>query len=112
MSALSQALPFSQPCRLLLGPTTLLVQGVQHPADIPGSLASGDKTGSQTMAQWVSQAASQCPNTIIVMPGYKYALTTLSRSALVSSNSQDARTAANFVAGAAGMTKAIAAKTG
>ncbi|KAI0162559.1 cutinase [Pestalotiopsis sp. NC0098] len=48
----------------------LAVQGVKYPADIPGFLAGGDKAGSQTMADLVTQAMTQCPDTKVVMAGY------------------------------------------
>lgn len=48
------------------------VQGVAYPADILGFLEGGDPVGSSTMAQLVTRAASQCPDTAIVMSGYRY----------------------------------------
>lgn len=53
-----------------MGANNLAVQGVDYPADIPGFLAGGDKTGSATMAQLIGQAMSQCPDTNVVMAGY------------------------------------------
>ncbi|KAM3066912.1 separase/separin [Clarireedia jacksonii] len=52
------------------GADKMSVQGVPYPADIPGFLAGGDATGSQTMANMISQTLSACPNTKVVMSGY------------------------------------------
>jgi hypothetical protein len=51
----------------------IAVQGVDYPADIPGFLAGGDSAGATTMAQLVGQAVSQCPQTKVVVSGYRYA---------------------------------------
>lgn len=63
--------PFFQALANDIGASNLAVQGVDYPADIPGFLEGGDPTGSATMASLVSQAASQCPSTKIVMSGYR-----------------------------------------
>jgi cutinase len=55
-----------------IGASNLAVQGVDYPADIAGFLEGGDPTGSQTMASLVEQAFSQCPDTKVVMSGYRY----------------------------------------
>lgn len=47
-------------------------QGVTYPADVAGFLQGGDSTGSATMASLVSQASTQCPDTKIVLSGYRY----------------------------------------
>jgi cutinase len=54
-----------------IGAVNLAVQGVAYPADIAGFLAGGDATGSATMAQLVNQAMTQCPQTKVVMSGYR-----------------------------------------
>jgi hypothetical protein len=43
-----------------------------YAADVAGFLAGGDATGSQTMADLVNQAFTQCPSTKVVMSGYRY----------------------------------------
>ncbi|TDZ49659.1 Cutinase [Colletotrichum trifolii] len=53
-----------------IGASNLAVQGVDYAANIFGFLAGGDAAGSTTMANLVSRAASQCPNTKIVLSGY------------------------------------------
>jgi cutinase len=59
---------------MLGGSTSVAVQGIEYPADIPGFLAGGDKTGSALMAQMVGQVRVKCPDTNLVMAGYSYAL--------------------------------------
>jgi cutinase len=54
-----------------IGAVNLAVQGVAYPADIAGFLAGGDATGSATMAQLVNQAMTQCPQTKVVLSGYR-----------------------------------------
>ncbi|KAF4853392.1 Cutinase [Colletotrichum siamense] len=54
----------------IIGASNLAVQGVNYSASVLGFLSGGDAAGSTTMANLVSQAASQCPNTKIVMSGY------------------------------------------
>lgn len=48
----------------------MAVQGVDYAANILGFLEGGDPAGAKTMTKLVTQAASQCPNTRIVMVGY------------------------------------------
>lgn len=64
--------PFSQALDAAVGASNVAVQGVDYPADIPGFLAGGDAGGSAKMASLVAQAMSQCPNTKVVMAGYRY----------------------------------------
>jgi cutinase len=64
--------PFFTALAQFVGASNLAVQGVDYPADIPGFLAGGDATGSMTMAQLVTQAMMQCPNTKVVISGYRY----------------------------------------
>lgn len=54
-----------------IGASNLAVQGVDYAADVEGFLEGGDPTGSQTMASLVEQAFSQCPETKVVMSGYR-----------------------------------------
>ncbi|KAH8883091.1 cutinase [Thozetella sp. PMI_491] len=54
----------------LIGESNLAVQGVTYAADIIGFLQGGDPAGSKLMASLVSTAATQCPNTKIVLSGY------------------------------------------
>lgn len=62
--------PFAQALATKVGASSLAVQGVEYPADIPGFLAGGDATGSQTMADLTTQAVTQCPNASVFIAGY------------------------------------------
>ncbi|ESZ98831.1 cutinase precursor [Sclerotinia borealis F-4128] len=55
---------------IAVGANNMAVQGVPYPANIPGFLAGGDAAGSKTMAQMISTAVTNCPNSKIVMSGY------------------------------------------
>ena len=65
--------PFFDALSKVVNASNLAVQGVDYPADWTGFFAGGDATGSETYAQLVSQALAQCPNTKVVMSGYRYA---------------------------------------
>jgi cutinase len=62
--------PFFAALDKAMGAGQVAVQGVEYPADIPGFLAGGDKTGSAKMASLVTQALADCPDTKVVMSGY------------------------------------------
>jgi hypothetical protein len=64
--------PFKAAIQSALPGQSVSFQGVDYPANVQGFLAGGDKQGSQTMAQDVQAAAAQCPNSKIVMAGYRY----------------------------------------
>jgi cutinase len=64
--------PFFAALSKIVGPDNMAVQGVEYPADIPGFLAGGDANGSKAMAQLVTKAMTMCPNTKVVMSGYRY----------------------------------------
>ncbi|EOD52601.1 putative cutinase protein [Neofusicoccum parvum] len=53
-----------------VGAGNLDFQGVDYPADVAGFLAGGDAGGSKNMAQMVTQAVADCPNSDVVMVGY------------------------------------------
>jgi len=62
--------PFVSAVGKMIGAANVAVQGIEYPADIPGFLAGGDKTGSMLMAQMVGMVRAQCPDTALVMAGY------------------------------------------
>jgi hypothetical protein len=64
--------PFFDAVASAVGQQNVAVQGVDYPADIPGFLAGGDKQGSIDMAKLVQTAMTQCPQTKVVMAGYRY----------------------------------------
>jgi hypothetical protein len=64
--------PFFAALATDIGSGNLAVQGVNYSADIAGFLEGGDPAGSQTMANLVNQAFTQCPSTKVVMSGYRY----------------------------------------
>lgn len=63
--------PFFSALEAKVGADKVAVQGVDYPADIPGFLAGGDANGSALMAQLVGMAMSNCPDTQVVMAGYR-----------------------------------------
>ena len=62
--------PFFDHLDQLIGADNIAVQGVDYPATIAGYLIGGDPGGAQTTADLLNQAASNCPNTQIVLSGY------------------------------------------
>ena len=54
----------------LIGAENIAVQGVDYPASVGGYLIGGDPEGAQKTADLLNQAASNCPDTQIVLSGY------------------------------------------
>ena len=65
--------PFFNALADIVGEQKLAVQGVDYAATIAGYLEGGDPAGAATLASLVDLAVSQCPNTQIVLSGYRCA---------------------------------------
>ena len=66
--------PFQAALNAAMGSASVNMMGVPAPAytaDVPGFLAGGSATESQAMAQMVSSAMTACPNTKMVISGYR-----------------------------------------
>ncbi|THV46413.1 hypothetical protein BGAL_0388g00050 [Botrytis galanthina] len=62
--------PFLSALKSALGSSSVTMNGVDYPADVPGFLEGGDAAGSKTMASMVTSTLSSCPDTKIVISGY------------------------------------------
>ena len=63
--------PFELALQTTIGGKSLSFLGVVYAASIPGFLEGGDPAGASTMVADVTSAASLCPDTQIVMSGYR-----------------------------------------
>lgn len=71
--------PFFNAVGDILGDSNLAIQGVDYPATIAGYLAGGSPTGASKLAALTNEAASKCPDTQIVLSGYRYGMSSLTR---------------------------------
>ena len=65
--------PFSAALKTALSGKSVSFEGVSYPATVAGYLAGGDQGGGKTMADSVTSIAGRCPNTKIVISGYRSA---------------------------------------
>ncbi len=63
--------PFFGALEAILGKLNVAVQGVDYKADIPSYLGGGDADGATKLAAMASLGASRCPDTHIVLSGYR-----------------------------------------
>ncbi|KAB8213169.1 cutinase-domain-containing protein [Aspergillus novoparasiticus] len=54
-----------------LGESSLAVQGVAYPANLDGYLDGGDAEGASLLAALVRRSLGQCPNSAVVLSGYR-----------------------------------------
>lgn len=64
--------PFFEAIAALIGTDNIAVQGLDYPATIIGFLEGGDTAGGTLMANLTTRAMTQCPNTKVVVSGYRY----------------------------------------
>jgi cutinase len=64
--------PFKSALQSALRTKSLEFVGVDYAASVAGFLAGGDAAGATKMANSVTSKASSCPNTKIVISGYRY----------------------------------------
>ncbi|KAF7948062.1 uncharacterized protein EAE97_003473 [Botrytis byssoidea] len=62
--------PFLSALKSAFGSSSVTMNGVNYPADVPGFLEGGDAAGSKTMASMVTSTLSSCPDTKLVISGY------------------------------------------
>lgn len=75
--------PFRSALQSALSGRTINFSGVDYPASIAGFLEGGDPQGAATMANSVTSTASACPNTKIVMSGYRWGFLPYTRQLFV-----------------------------
>ena len=63
--------PFFNALGAIIGFSNIAVQGVDYGATIAEYLEGGDPAGAATLASLTNQAVSQCPNTQIILSGYR-----------------------------------------
>ena len=66
--------PFFNALDAAIGAQNVGVQGVPYPASIWGYLSGGSADGGRTLAALTEQAMSECPQSQIVLSGYRYAV--------------------------------------
>ncbi|KAH8594244.1 cutinase-domain-containing protein [Bisporella sp. PMI_857] len=64
--------PFFTTLSSRLGASNVAVQGVDYPATYEDAVAGGSRAGAATLVSLAQLASSKCPNTQIVLSGYRY----------------------------------------
>ena len=64
--------PFFNALGAAIGAQNVGVQGVPYPASIWGYLSGGSADGGKTLAALTEQAMSECPDSQIVLSGYRH----------------------------------------
>ncbi|KAG5759664.1 hypothetical protein H9Q69_010927 [Fusarium xylarioides] len=54
----------------IIGPQNLAIAGVNYKADMAGVLKKGPRPGGRAMSELINRAATQCPDTQIVIVGH------------------------------------------
>ncbi|KAF7337350.1 Cutinase [Mycena sanguinolenta] len=86
--------PLIADLRVALGTDGIAAQGVDYDASVLGYLEGGSPSGSATMATLIDTAASQCPDTQIVIGGYSQGAQLVHNAAATLNASVTARIAA------------------
>lgn len=66
--------PFESALKTALENQSLNFIGVDYPADLQGFEEGGDPNGAKTMAADITNAVNSCPDTKVVMSGYRLVL--------------------------------------
>jgi cutinase len=101
--------PFFDALDTALGASKVGLQGVDYGATIAGYLEGGDPAGASTLANLTQLASTQCPDTQIVLSGYRYS-TTLNTILLNCTNDGLSQGAQVVHLGAAKLSSALASK--
>jgi cutinase len=65
-------IPFFNALAGKIGAANLAVQGVDYPATYEDAGNGGSTAGAQTLVSLVQLASTKCPNTKVVLSGYRY----------------------------------------
>lgn len=64
--------PFFDALVSRLGASNVAIQGVNYPASYEEAAAGGSKEGTANLVSFAQLASSKCPNTQIILSGYRY----------------------------------------
>jgi cutinase len=57
---------------VLIGTDNIAVQGIDYPATIPEFFEGGDDAGASLLVNYTARAETQCPDSKVVVSGYRY----------------------------------------